>query len=189
MSTATLGDWEFSIDPTDVSWDFNVRTSSTATIGGKVLQVLGVDVNKIVVLGQFGKGGRLEQQEFANWLRQRATEQADTNNAVIRFRVPSKGWDFGVQIDSLTEQGAQKAISLDVTNFNPKFRLSLHVVDDLGNVMSIKEAAKASYIKNISEGFGWKKTAYNGPLTIEEVEQLLAPYGEYGLAEYFSSSD
>jgi hypothetical protein len=182
MATASLGDWEFRVNPDEVSWNFNVRTQSTATIGGKVIQVLGVDVSDMTVSGSFGKGGRVEQQRFLEWVLARARAQTEQDKAIVRFRLPDKGWDFGVKIKSLTEGSSRSSVDLTTSSVNPSFTLTLHVEDDLQNITELKRAAQAAYVANLSQGVGWRRTAYNGPLTTEEVLQLKG--GPLGLVTF-----
>lgn len=182
MATATLGDWEFRINPESVSFDFNVRTRSIPTIGGKVIQILGVDVSEMIVSGSFGKGGRVEQQRFLEWVIERARAQAEEDKAIVRFRLPDKGWDFAVKIKSLSDGSSRSSVSLNNDNTNPQFSLVLHVEDDLQNVSELKRAAEASYIASLSRGVGWKRTEYNGPLTTEEV--IEAKGGTLGLVTF-----
>jgi hypothetical protein len=182
MATASLGDWEFRINPDNVSWNFNVRTQSTPTIGGKVIQVLGVDVSDMTVSGSFGKGGRVEQQRFLEWVIGRTRAQTEEDKAIVRFRLPDKGWDFGVKIKSLTEGSSRTSVDLSTTNINPSFTLTLHVEDDLQNITELKRAAQAAYVANLSQGVGWQRTEYNGPLTTEEV--IEAKGGTLGLVSF-----
>jgi len=183
MATASIGDWEFRINPEEVSWTFEVRTKAISTIGGKVIQILGVDVGDMTVRGSFGKGGRVEQQQFLQWCLARTRAQTEQDKAIVRFRLPDKGWDFGVKIKSLTES-SQSSVNLKTSNINPSFVLGLHVEDDLQNLTEIKRAAQATYVANLSRGVGWKRTEYNGPLTAEEV--LAAKGGSLGLLTFLA---
>lgn len=182
MATATLGDWQFRISPESVSFDFNVRTRSIPTIGGKVIQILGVDVSEMTVNGSFGKGGRVEQQRFLEWCLARTRAQTEEDKAVVRFRMPDKGWDFAVKIKALTDSGGRSSVSLRNDNINPQFTLVLHLEDDLQGITELKRAAEASYIASLSRGVGWKRTEYNGPLTSEEI--IEAKGGTLGLVTF-----
>lgn len=182
MATASIGDWEFRVNPEEVSWNFNVRTSATSTIGGKVIQVLGVDVSDMTVTGSFGKGGRVEQQQFLDWAIARTKSQTEQDKAIVRFRLPDKGWDFGVKIKSLTESSSRRSVDLQTTNINPSFTLTLHVEDDLQNITELKRAAQAAYVAELSQGVGWKRTEYNGPLTDEEI--IEAKGGTLGIVSF-----
>lgn len=45
---------ELDLAPTGVSWDYNLRHQIYNTIGGQVIQILGVDITKVVISGRFG---------------------------------------------------------------------------------------------------------------------------------------
>lgn len=184
MATASIGDWEFRINPEEVAWTFEVRTKVISTIGGKVIQILGVDVGDMTVRGSFGKGGRVEQQRFLQWCLERSRAQTEQDKALVRFRLPDKGWDFGVKIKGLTESPTQSSVNLTTANINPSFTLTLHVEDDLQDLTEIKRAAQANYVANLSRGVGWKRTEYNGPLTPEEVFE--AKGGNLGLLTFLA---
>lgn len=42
------------LSPTGVSWDYNLRTQVYNTLGGQVVQILGVDISNIKIQGYFG---------------------------------------------------------------------------------------------------------------------------------------
>lgn len=42
------------LSPTGVSWDYNIRTQTFNTIGGQVVQILGVDISNLTIQGYFG---------------------------------------------------------------------------------------------------------------------------------------
>lgn len=171
MATATLGDWSFALDPSSVSWTFAAKTSSTVTLGGRVVQVLGVDYGDMTISGSFGSGGRVEQQRFFEWAKQASRAQAAAQGNGLRFRFPARQWDFEVQIKSLTDLNARRSVRLNQTNFNPQFNMTFHVIRDLSEITS--SAIVNYYIGNLASGVGWKLTAYNGPLTGADIQQRI----------------
>ncbi len=54
MSTASLGDLQFRINPTQVTWNYSVDVAVTPTIGGRVVQVLGATVGDMTIQGLYG---------------------------------------------------------------------------------------------------------------------------------------
>lgn len=45
------------LDPNSISWQYNLNTNIVDTIGGQVVQVLSVNIDSLVIEGQFGKEG------------------------------------------------------------------------------------------------------------------------------------
>lgn len=52
-----IGNLAVRLAPTSVEWSFNLVTSVTPTYAGEVVQVLAINIDRIVVEGQFGKEG------------------------------------------------------------------------------------------------------------------------------------
>lgn len=45
---------ELGLSPTGVSWDYNLRTQVYNTLGGQVVQILGIDITNLKIQGYFG---------------------------------------------------------------------------------------------------------------------------------------
>lgn len=162
-----LGDWAFRVNPTSVEWDFRVKTSSKPMLGGKVVQVIGVNFGDMRVSGSFGRGRFDEQADFLAWAK-RATRQQEGFDVAAPLRFTFRHWDFDVLITNYSE--GQYSVDRSVANFAPRFNLTLQIVKDRGG---LRHVAKDIYVQRISRGFGWEQTEYNGPLSINEVEQAL----------------
>lgn len=173
MSVAQLGDWTFQLAPQSVEWDFSVKTSVQRTVGGKVVQVLGVNLGDLRMVGKFGSGGLVEQRRFVEWFHEQAKQQADgIAFEPLRFLFPHREWDMQVYLKKLTEPGGSRSVKFDVGNFNPEYALTLHITEDHSR-FSIASATQLGYIERISREFGWERTKYNGPMTPEEVSENL----------------
>jgi hypothetical protein len=171
---ASIGDYAFNIDPESVSWNHSVISVDKETVGGKVVQVLGIKHSEITVAGSFGNrrltssgqrvGGWQEQQDFLESVKKQARSYAaDPEQAPLRFIYPQMGWDFQVRLKNYTNgnQGPRSVrVSADIAN--PKWQLTLHVVRD--NAL-LKERAIDSFIERVANGMGWRPTAFQGPYT------------------------
>lgn len=177
MANATLGNIPLLFDPDEVTWDFKMRAAMQSTIGGRVIQVFGTDLGDMTVLGQLGAGDRSrgdrEGWQAAERLMTDITNMAqatfdDIDNTPVSFRVPSMGWSFNVHVKSISP------VEHKVDQASPVYRLSLFIVEDVTKKVTTDITDK--YIQRLMEGIGWEQSEYNGP-TLEEVEELLAPYG------------
>lgn len=56
-------------NPTAINWNYNVMTQSYDTYGGQVIQVLGVNIDNLVIQGQLGKEGAFGIKKTARRIR------------------------------------------------------------------------------------------------------------------------
>lgn len=187
MSTAILEGRPFRLNPHSVSWDFTVSVSETKTIGGKVVQVYGGSIGDLTLEGDFGKGGWQEQRDFLARLTDLGAQQLDnwplTNRAPFRFFWPERGWDFKVWLKSFTEPGSSVSVMLNEANINPKWSLTLFIVEDNG---TLKTISQDSFIERLAAGIGWRRTRFSGPEGIEQVMSALNTVGATNFKEYLS---
>jgi hypothetical protein len=175
-SLATLNGVPFRINPESVEWTFSIKSSDVPTVGGKVIQVYGVDLGDMTVTGSFGKGGWKSQQRFLERMKliadKQATQMMDRGGRERpqRFVFPAKKWDFLVWLKRYSSPDGAKAVRLHNENFNPKWSLTFQITED--NI-GLKTVIKDAYIARLSRGVGWKQTKWNGPLGYAEVQAIL----------------
>lgn len=175
MGQVQLGDWRFEVDPSEVSWSINVKVTDGAMLGGKVIQVLGTSTSDMTLVGWFGSGGWRLQREFISWVKDTARKQAEVPVAPpLRLTIPQRGWDFKVLLKDLKEPGANRSANLDVANFAPKFRLTLHIVTDNAK---LNRVAQDVFLSRLARIEGWHQTPFNGFLTGDEVGAFLKERG------------
>lgn len=160
MATAMFAGVPFRINPTAVSGGFRVKSKTTHTIGGKVVQIYGTTWDNLVVEGSFGKGGATEQDKFLARMTTLFDDQVDGADPV-RFVWPGRNWDLHVFLVSYSSKEGQNAIVRDSTIVAPTWVLNLYVVEDNGGLST---GAKSTFLEHLSIGLGWKQTEYNGPL-------------------------
>ena len=182
MSRATLGGVAFRLNPLSVRWDWTVKTKADPTIGGKVVQVFGLDPGDISVTGSFGIGGWEEQQAFLDRMKRLADSHLVANARPIRFFWPSFGWDFQVWLKSYTGEGPA-AIQLSNTVVAPQWTLALSIVEDN---LSLRQVAADQYIARLSEGLGWQQSEFNGGMDFTDLQETLARRGVSTLPDYFA---
>lgn len=180
MGWASLNGVRFRTSPHEIRFDFKMKVKDSKSLGGKVIQILGTTLGDITVSGSFGRGDRAkgdtagweEQDRFREQIKTwtRATE-AQRYNQPLRFLFPERNWDFQVFIKAYSSPGGGPAVTQSNTEINPKWQLTLFVVDDASR--EVVRGIRDLYIRRLMEGIGWKQTEYNGP-SAAEVEQLLA---------------
>lgn len=183
VAQMTLGGLPMRTKPTEVRWNFKMKTVETRTMGGKVIQVLGTTLGDLTVRGAFGTGNRAkgdtegwQQQHRFRRLVESWTSVQETRGhpKSLRFTYAPRKWDFEVYIKSFAP------VHMDVREINPLWELVLFPVDE--GSRKIVEAVKDLYIKRLMNGVGWKQSAYNGP-TQAEVDATL---GGRSVLEYLS---
>lgn len=176
MGVATLSGRPFRIDPITISWAYTIKTSVTETVGGKVVQIFGTDIDDMTVTGSFGIGGWEEQARFLETaLKWAEGEVANPTGPPMRFVYPPHGWDFLVYLRAFNQTDAGQSVELSNRIPAPGWSLTLFIVEDNSGLRPIKDAAIKAYVDRLSKGIGWKQTKYNGPLGWNEVQTRIAP--------------
>lgn len=185
MGVATFAGRTFRIDPESVSWNFEVKTKDTPTVGGKVIQVFGTNVSDMEVIGSFGRAGWQGQLAFLDRMKEIASAQAQagrTSRSSVppaRFTYPPRKWDFLVYLAGYTDANGGKAVRHHNTEVNPKWKLTLFIVEDMSE-LGVKKVATDAYISRLSKGIGWKRTLFNGPYGEANLDAVMGNLGPYG---------
>lgn len=169
MGLASLGGLAFTIDPTSVNWDYQMKTAQQRTLGGSVIQVYGVTLGDMTVSGVFG-AGNAARGDTAGWQAQERfrkqvqtwTEQAIANSGAtpLRFLFPAFKWDFRVFVKGFTSPDGD-SVHHNNEIINPRWTLTLFVVADQTGVVT--KGIKDAYLSRLMTGVGWKQTQFNGP--------------------------
>jgi hypothetical protein len=172
----------FRLDPESVSVSFSVRSNSIETIGGRVVQIYGVQWNDLIIVGSFGKGAARafganpfqDQREFLDRMKAIGDRQSEliTQSEPQKFIWPEQGWNFRVYLKEYTDTRGNKPIQRSPDEVNPKWQLTFFVVEDNAN---LTQGIADDFLARLAKGLGWKQTEYNGPL-----DDVLAP-GFYAL--------
>jgi len=188
LPNATLDGTPLRLNPTSTQLSYTVKTSQTTTVGGLVVQVYGVDLHDIVVQGQFGTGGWVEQEIFFAKMHDLADKmvvaqrvQPDRSQlgimsstppvlptGSVRFTFPLLGYDFLVWLKDYASIGGE-AVEVSAANFNPSWQLTLTIEND--NTGLIKTKVANRYISRIAFGLGSGELGPNGQLNPYMAEQ------------------
>lgn len=166
---ASLAGVPFRLNPTSINWTFDAKVADIATVGGKVVQVLGTKISDITVSGTFGAGGWQEQVEFLAWIKELADRQT-SNLPPVHFRYPAYGWDIPVYIKAYRTPDGGRSIVLDNNIIAPRWDLVLFVAESSA---TLDRVAADAFIARLSKGIGWRQTKYNGPLSNLHLSEVL----------------
>lgn len=157
------------VRPRVISWGYTLKTATHKTIGGKVIQVYGVKMGDLVV------GGKMKLADYRTFYLQvkaiadaQVPTFANPRPSPVRFFWPARGWDFWVYVKSMSSGGAEVSMVESNENFAPEWRMTLFVAEDNADIVQVaQEAAKAAFIRRITQGLGWVQSEWNGPLDID----------------------
>lgn len=204
MGHAQLGSVGFRIDPSQVSWTYDVDAAVTQTVGGRVVQVYGVTLGDMIIQGLFGQDrrNRRESWELAEIFHKQIARLVDRQSAIpsvaqlsgesrapmhptVRFtysddtperrqaNLPIHNWDFNVYIKSLKDANEQSLGILHRTGkYTYSYALRLFIVQD--NTGRLAQVAKNAFISRLSNGLGWRRSAYNGQMSEAELREYLS---------------
>lgn len=176
MALATLGGIPLRTNPTDIRWNFSMKSTSINTMGGKVVQILGTELSDLTIVGTFGNGRRdlgdtegwqnqvRFRDQVSRWARQ--TASAD-NPPPLRFTYAPRRWDFSVYVRSFSD------VHMANDEINPAWQLVLFPLQD--GTAEIIQGIKDLYIQRLMNGVGWTQSDYNGP-DQQTVDDTLGPY-------------
>jgi hypothetical protein len=206
MGVASLNGRLFRLDPVSVQWTYKIKTAVYETIGGRVVQIIGVMFGDMTLTGSFGVGGWQEQQVFLTDMRAMADSQVASSFTVVnphltappvRFLYPPKNWDFLVYLKDYSQPGGEGG-SVTVANeiINPQWMLTLAIVEANSSINALGAAAVNDYVSRLSQGLGWASTAelrsYQGTISQQEADTLLQhqqidPNDPLAAAKYLST--
>lgn len=141
----------FRFNPDSASWAYQENTNSQDTIGGRVVQLLSVQVQGVTIQGRAGSRGEL--QRLAENTRQIMEYHVKTLRPVS-FKVPSRRWNFRVYVQAMPQMG------WDVSATSYPYSLQLQVEEDLTGIQSKKLETAA--LNRLVEGIGYNKAVHGG---------------------------
>ena len=147
-----VGQFDFRVDPNSCKWSYNIRTHEDETYGGKVIQILGIDIGLMQIVGEFGDGGFPEQERMVVYVRNCMTALKKQHT---RFVFPFKGWDMQGWFTGYPKY------YLDRTTVSPAFTVPFFVAVENGALTKI---AMNEALKKVQIGIGWDDSEkYSAP--------------------------
>lgn len=139
------------VNPYSAQWDYQENTMSYDTIGGRVVQLLSVQIGGVSVTSV--AGSRSELQRVAEGVRTVMDYHIKTSRPAS-FRVPSRAWDFLVYLQAMPQVG------WDVAATTYPYQLQMAVEDDIGGLQTHKITTNA--LTRLAENIGYKKAFHGG---------------------------
>jgi hypothetical protein len=181
MGLASLGGITFQVNPYNVSWDCSLKVVKKRTVGGYVVQILGVHVGDLTVSGVFAHGTTAndglawqEQERFRQQIKSWADSAEQDINSTITFSFPDYGWNFEVYVKDFSSQSGP-AVRLDNKIVAPDWTVTLFIVQDKTKV--VVKGIEDIYLKRLFNGVGWKQTSYNGIVNADEAQAFIQANG------------
>lgn len=194
MALANLGGLTFRINPSQVSWNYSVDAAVIPTVGGRVVQVYGVTMGDMTIQGLFGQertGQRRESWQLAEQFQKDISLLVQKQSAIptaaqlsgadptpmhqpFRFVYADEkhNWDFTVYIKALKDfANASATVDHKTGKFSYGYALTLFIQQD--NTGKLTQVAKNEFIDRLSNGMGWKRSEYNGFMSLQELENYL----------------
>lgn len=155
MALASLGfsggpQLTFRISPSSINWGFDIHSSVTHTVGGRVVQITGATLRDMTVIGYLGenrKAGRspdrLSDHAGASWrlheaflarcrqiMNHQARDAAKTGkmHEPAIFNYPPKDWRWQVYLKSVEDLDGSASIEHRTGKFSHGYRLTLFIV-------------------------------------------------------------
>lgn len=203
MNTAQLGNVTFRINPSQVFFSYDMDTKVIPTIGGRVVQVYGCTLGDMTIQGLFGqdRAGRRESwqlaEDFQRGIAEIVIAQSTPPSAAqlqgtdttpmhrpTRFvfnddtperrkaGLPVHNWDLMVYVKSLKDIKSGYTITHQTGKFSYAYQLTLFIVED--NTGTLLNRINDDFVTSLADGIGWAQTAFNGPLTQNDVQTYLS---------------
>lgn len=202
MAVASLGGIPFRINPSQVTWEYAADVNIEQTVGGRVVQVLGVTMGDMTIQGLFGhdRQNKTDSWRLAETFQKQIASLVDQQSALpsmaqlsgqdptpmhptVRFvyndesearasGLPGHNWDFHVYIKALRDSADPSSGIVHKTG-KYSYGYSLTLFIVQDNTGKLTEVAKNSFIDRLSNGLGWKRTTYNGQLSAGELQNYL----------------
>lgn len=141
----------FRFNPDTVNWAYQENTISMDTIGGRVVQLLSVNVQGLTVEGKAGSRGEL--QRLAENVRSIMNFHIRTS-LPVSFKVPSRRWNFRVYVEAMPQMG------WDYSATTYPYSIQLQIVDDLTGIQAKK--LERSALSRLITGIGYSPSVHGG---------------------------
>lgn len=158
----------FRLDPNRVSWSYNLNTKVDETYGGRVVQLLSVNLDSLTIEVDSGRGGWQYLSSVNRFCRDVMMLQKETGEPAV-FSMPSRGWEMKVYLAVLP-------FADDVENVKYSFTLRFKIQEDVSGVIS--SDSMNSELNKIREGIGYERNDYNYPSDLVEDEDDLDSDGD-----------
>lgn len=135
------------------TWGYQLRTIVEETIGGKVTQVLGVNITSATITAEIGSGGYPALKRISQAARDLIIWQSETRKPV-KLAYPKRKYSFMAFLKAVNIKD-----SLDNVTFPITFLFEID--EDVSGIASA--TSFQAEINRLQEGVGYKRNQYNDP--------------------------
>jgi len=116
--------YNFPFNINTLNWNYQLNTQSYSTIGGRVTQILSVQITTMVIQGDAGSRKNILEM-YSNY---RAIQDSQTQYKIpANFSVPSRGLSFDVWLENFQ-------IGYGVTTVAYPYTIAMEVHQDISNI-------------------------------------------------------
>lgn len=145
--------YRFRTNPNSIQWGYNLNTHVDETYGGRVVQLLSVNIDTLSVTAHSGRGGWDHLYSTVLFFRDMLVNQRDSGEAGI-FEYPNRGWKFAVYATAMPLADAVEAVGRE-------FRMQFKVQEDISGIAS--QNTMDAELSKLREGIGYTRNQYNDP--------------------------
>jgi hypothetical protein len=156
-------DFRFRIDPESIEWSYKLNTHTDNTYGGKVIQILSVQIETMSIPIVSGSGGRAYMMSVFNFFRDMMIWQRNTGNAGT-FSYTPRGYNLKIFASNLKLEDNLQNVIYPVT-------MTFDVQSDLAGV--VKDQIISAEIAHLQQGIGYTENSFNytAPVTTPQQQQ------------------
>ncbi|QIG58334.1 hypothetical protein SEA_SKOG_182 [Gordonia phage Skog] len=142
----------FRTNPNEFQWNYNLNKRIDQTYGGRVIQLLGINIEDFSFTVEAG-GGRWEYMEkVVNFMRDVLVAQR--NGRPATFQYTTRGWKLNCYISSFPFEDAVEAVTRP-------FTVTTKVQEDVSGVVS--DLTLSAELQRLQDGMGFERSQYNTP--------------------------
>lgn len=145
--------YQFRTNPNAITWTYNLNKYVDETYGGRVVQLLSVNMDNLIVTADAGSGGWDHLYFTVKWFRDMLVNQRDSGLPGT-FEYANRGWKFSVYALSMPMKDSWDAVRRE-------FTMNFKIQEDVSGVAS--QSTMDAELTRLREGIGYSKTKYNDP--------------------------
>lgn len=142
--------FQFRVNPNEIWWTYKLLSSTTNTLGGRVIQILGVQIGDLTVKIDCGNGGWNYLMQVVSYLRDLLTNQR--NDVPATFEYTGRDWKFRVYALNIPFQDDWQATTRELT-------LNFKIQEDVNGVAT--GLALDLELQRLAAGVGANHNKYN----------------------------
>lgn len=144
-------DFRFRIDPESIEWTYVLNTHTDNTYGGKVIQILSVQIQTMSIPIVSGLGGRTYMMSVFNFFRDMMIWQRDTGKTGT-FTYTPRNYNLKVYASNLKLEDSLQNVIYPVT-------MTFNVQSDIAG--AVADQIISAEIAHLQQGIGYTENSFN----------------------------